>query len=494
MPEGIARAYRSESKAMAAKIPRGTSKQRDNLRVASPPPIEPGQVVAGKYRVEQLIKASPSTFVLAARHLQLRSPVIIKVFAAYTEEQGIALERRIERARAATELRGDHIAPIVEIGTTEDGMPYVATERFEGLTLEGELAARGRLPFTEAARWIVEACDGIAVAHSQGIVHGNLRPSNLLLAEPKKLPTNAGAISATHARKDTMDPRELKVLDFGVSSPVDTAGASDDSASVFFGSPAYLAPEQIREPERVSAHTDVWALGVVLHELVAGTLPFSADVPSAVLAAVIFDAAPLLTDAPYELARIVNRCLSKDPSDRPSDIGELAQALAPFAGAKGVELAEHARTVLSTARDETSGVRERPTTDRERSPIVKASMPTRGRSITTRPSLRLRKHCHRRIRQTTGAAFAAAVAFGIFATRYISPTVHVPESTPDLDLPEHELPPVRPIVPTMVLETKSHAANAGPTPVHAHPSTITRAPAAISKKTSPLLEGAMKSR
>ena len=114
---------------------------------------------------------------------------------------------------------------------------------------------------------------------------------------------------------------------------------------MFFGSPAYLAPEQIQDPASVDARADVWALGVLLYNLISGTVPFDADSVSGVIVAVVYDAPALLTEAPYELARVVQRCLEKDRSKRPQNVSELAAALAPFAVA-GARLSERVRLML----------------------------------------------------------------------------------------------------------------------------------------------------
>ena len=287
--------------------------------------VRAGQTIAGKYRVKELLGHGPSGVVLAARNVHLREQVVLKILASYTDGQEELLQRRLKKARIASRLKSEHVARIVDIGVTADGMSYVATEALDGTTLEAELAERGMLPVEEAARWVLEACEGLAEAHAAGLVHGDLKPQNIFLAR-------------------SGDTRTLKILDFGSTSPLDAIG--DQSASAFFGSPAFVAPEQIQSPADVDARADVWALGVLLYNLVSGQLPFVADTLSGVIVAVVYDAPSLLTDAPYELARLVARCLEKDPANRPQDVRELAAALDPFAGSEGARLSERVQAML----------------------------------------------------------------------------------------------------------------------------------------------------
>jgi eukaryotic-like serine/threonine-protein kinase len=145
-------------------------------------PVRAGQVIAGKYRVDELLGAGASGMVVAAKHLWLRYSVSLKILAAYTDGQIEGLQRQVNRARVAARLRGPHIARIRDIGITQDKMPYVATERLEGRTLEAELAEKTRLPIAEAVRWVLQACEGLAEAHAIDLEHGDLKPANLFLA------------------------------------------------------------------------------------------------------------------------------------------------------------------------------------------------------------------------------------------------------------------------------------------------------------------------
>ncbi len=296
-----------------------------------------GDTIAGRYRVEKLLGAGSSGFVIAARHVYLRRRVTLKILASTTNAHGKAQRRHLAIAHQAAALRGLHIARIVDTGFTEDGTPFVATERLEGRTVAEELAARTRLPAVEAVRWVLQACEGLAEAHSIGVIHGDLKPQNLFLA---------GDSTSSTADGHSSDSRVLKILDFGMATPMEEGG---DEGAAWFASPAYLAPEQIRDPRAIDGRVDIWALGVILHELISGSLPFSADTVSGMLVAVAYDEPALLAaeDVPFELARVVHACLAKDPAARPADVATLARALAPFAGAEGIGLARRVESALS---------------------------------------------------------------------------------------------------------------------------------------------------
>lgn len=394
-----------------------------------------GQVVAGKYRIEDLLGSQASGVVVRALHLPLRRTVALKIMAAYTSEQTEAVSRRVARARVASHFRGDNVARILDIGVTDDGSAYIASEYLEGMSLKAELAARGSLAVEEAVRWILQACEGLAEAHASGVVHGDLKPENLFLA-------------------NVDGRRVLKILDFGMTSALD--GMSDAHTTTLFGSPAYLSPEQIQAPERADTRADFWALGAILFELITGKPPFAADTLSGVLVAVAYDAAPLLTEAPYELARVVSECLAKDPAERIQNVGELAEQLAPFAGEDGARLSEQvvvaaaegsvpalAITIASPSRDDvrvaTPVVRSRPTDTTQRSRRVDLRAQRLARRIATGSGVLL-------------VVLAAAAGWMIGAPKTTAHQTGVTPGTAQLAVEERpvitrEALPVRPVVP-----------------------------------------------
>ncbi|AKV02378.1 serine/threonine protein kinase [Labilithrix luteola] len=415
---------------------------------------------------------------VAARHVHLRKPVTLKLLAAYTPEQTEAVEQRLGRARAAADLHGEHVVPIVEIGNTDDGMNFVATERLEGTTLEEELEAREQLPFPEATRWILEACEGLAEAHAAGIIHGDIRPKNLLLSDVAKKRRETGAAPGA-----PFPPRVLKILDFGMTSPIASMG--DEGTSAFVATPAYLAPEQIREPERVGPHSDVWALGVILYELITGKRPFNADTPSGVLVAVIFDTAPLLTDAPYELARVVNQCLSKEPEKRPESIEDLATKLAPFAGEEGARSVERIKKLLAAVKDK-SGMRKRPNASPAKVEPEPFFWPTRKSLRTARaeqkaakkakalvvPAITLpaiRAFAERKLAgQRPGATAFAAVAIGVVLMRTLLSEAPV-EDAPPMEVAPRDALPIMPFVPSIEPDRSESSETAAPPPPTTRP-------------------------
>ncbi|HVY48263.1 MAG TPA: serine/threonine-protein kinase, partial [Minicystis sp.] len=230
-----------------------------------------GDVVAGKYRVDEIVGEGGMGVVLGATHLELGRRVALKFLSPAAAPSSDAVPRFLREARAMAALEGEHVARVIDVGALPTGAPYIVMERLVGVDLERELARRGRFPVAEAVDSVLQACEALAEAHAAGIVHRDLKPSNLF-----------------RAMRPPGEPI-VKVLDFGISKLA--AGAQPAAAGVTttgggpIGSPRYMSPEQIRG-HGVDRRTDVWALGVVLFELLAARSPLAADSFPALYAAI----------------------------------------------------------------------------------------------------------------------------------------------------------------------------------------------------------------
>lgn len=288
-------------------------------------PVQVGDILVDKYRVERVLGAGGMGLVVAATHLQLEEPVAIKVMLPEAARSSEAGQRFLREARASAKIKSEHVARVTDVGTLPSGAPYMVMEHLTGRDLADALAADGPLSPALAAEYVLQACEALAEAHAAGIVHRDLKPPNLFL---------------TH-RADGSPC--IKVLDFGISK-FTTSKASDlkTKTSAVMGSPLYMSPEQLRSARDVDARSDIWGLGAVLYELLTGIPPFDAEtIPQLLLMILEAETPPLSRpDVPPALEAVVRRCLEKDRDRRYQHVGELAEALAPFVGARGRMSAE----------------------------------------------------------------------------------------------------------------------------------------------------------
>lgn len=283
----------------------------------------PGDVVGGKFVVERVLGVGGMGIVVAARHMQLGQTVAIKFLRRNAAASAESVNRFVREARAAVGLQSAHVVRIMDVGTLEDGLPYMVMEHLSGTDLAHVLEVRRTLPVHEAVDYLLQAMEAVAEAHAIGIVHRDLKPSNLFLTvRPDGTPL-------------------VKVLDFGISKAIDDGSqqASLTSTAMVLGSPLYMSPEQVRSTKNVDTRTDVWALGVILYELLAGAPPFEADTITGLCAKIVADPpVPLRArrpDLPAALEAMVVRCLDKDAKKRPQSVAALAVGLRPFASAEG---------------------------------------------------------------------------------------------------------------------------------------------------------------
>lgn len=275
--------------------------------------IERGAVLAGKYRVDSVIGRGGMGLVVKAWHLGLNEDVAIKMLRDDVAIADETIGRFLREAQAAVKLKGEHVTRIIDVGTFGSGRPYMVMEFLEGQDIGQLLAERGRLQPSLAIELVIQACVALAEAHSLGIVHRDVKPTNLFLT--------------SHPDGSLL----LKVLDFGISKSSSGAELSLTQTWSVLGSPAYMSPEQMRSARHVDARTDVWSLGAVLYEAVEGRLPFQADSFSEVCVMVAVDPPAPMAATPRELAPIIARCLAKNPDDRYPNVAELARELARIA-------------------------------------------------------------------------------------------------------------------------------------------------------------------
>ena len=287
-----------------------------------PAPVQPGEEIAGKYRVGRVLGAGAMGVVVRAWHIELEQDVAVKFLHPELAVKADGAERFRREARSAVRIRSDHVARVIDVGTLEGShIPFIVMEYLRGRDLARELSERGSLPVDEAARHVLEACNAVGEAHARGIVHRDLKPANLFLAER----SGGGQM--------------IKVLDFGISKTIGGGpkGLSITEPAAMMGSPGYMSPEQLECSRNVDARTDIWSLGVVLYEMVTGSLPFDGDsVPQLVRSVISGERASLAAYGAElaELEPVVARCLQQDRAQRFQTIAELSEALAPFAAAQ----------------------------------------------------------------------------------------------------------------------------------------------------------------
>jgi serine/threonine-protein kinase len=402
-------------------------------------PFQPGTVLAEKYRVDRLLGQGGMGWVVVATHLQLEQRVALKFMHA--EQAALdpdSVKRFLREARAAARIQSEHVARVMDVGTLENGSPYLVMEYLEGHDLEHELRSGRQLPVRTAIDYALQACEGLAEAHAAGIVHRDLKPGNLFLAR----------------RAD--GSHRIKLLDFGISKLAPISGKTEEiamtSTQALMGSPLYMSPEQLRSSKNVDKRADIWSLGIIIYEMLGGRAPFDGETLPEVCARIMAEPPEPLRaarpDLSPELETVVMRCLEKDVTKRYQDVAGLARGLAPFGAPEMTAAAERIGRLVRAHGAPPADAREVENAE----PIVTAavsgiaqtaaSFTTAGDSpLPRRPAM---------ARWVVGGglvALAAAVGLGLVATRGRRADAPAAPATPPIvasPLPSPASPPPEP--------------------------------------------------
>ena len=260
----------------------------------------------GQYEIQAPLGAGGMGVVYKAQDTRLKRPVALKLLPPELTRDGPAKQRFLQEAQAASALDHPNICTIYEISETPDGQLYLVMAYYEGETLK-EKIERGPLPLDEALDIAIQVGQGLAEAHSAGIVHRDIKPANLLIAK-------AGVV---------------KILDFGLAKLAGSDSITQTTGTAL-GTVAYMSPEQARG-QKVDQRTDIWSLGVVLYEMVAGHPPFQREQGDAIVYAILREVPTSLTGlrtgVPMDLERVVTRALLKEAEDRYQTAADLLSEL-----------------------------------------------------------------------------------------------------------------------------------------------------------------------
>jgi len=310
--------------------------------------IRPGDVIGGKYRVRAILSRTRG-FLVEAFHTEFDQRVVVRILSpALCDEKEVDRFRR--EARTLAKLESEHVARILDVGTLPDGAFFFARPYLEGIDLGSHLKKSGAMPLAEAVGLILQASEALAETHTHNIILREMQPSHLFLA------ARLGGGTA------------LKLIDFGTAKLLRDAAApgvgGEMTATSMFGLSCYSSPELVRKAKHVDVRTDVWSLGAILYQMLAGRPPFDGEMAALMLQISRDDPAPLSRsrrDLPPEIDQIIGWAMAKDPDGRFANVHAFAHALTPFASPEGKVLIHRIGEITNAAKQR----RKQPDVDRD---------------------------------------------------------------------------------------------------------------------------------
>jgi serine/threonine-protein kinase len=309
-----------------------------------------GRVFDRKYRIERLLGKGGMGEVYEAVHVVLERKVAVKVMHAELVTDNVATERFMREALAASEIGHANIVDVQDVGIEEDGAVFIVMELLEGKTLDKLMNEKGSLHPALATKIILGVLTGLHAAHRKGIVHRDLKPENVVITV------------------DSSGQEVVKLLDFGIAVFQKHKELEEDMSLTapgrLVGTPNYLSPEQIRGKKEIDGRVDVWAAGIMLYEMLTGTLPFDGESYNEVLGQILLDEPKpmqqIVPRVPDQLVEIVDKALVKDRGERYQNAGEFIGDLYMLQGPRTTPAESVATISGSYARVQTGDYETRP--------------------------------------------------------------------------------------------------------------------------------------
>src|SRR5882724_559973 len=248
-----------------------------------------GQTLAGKYLVEKLIKRGGMGAIYQGKHVLMDKTVAIKVLRPSLAVDNILVARFSREAQAASRISHPHAVSVTDFGESENGVVFLVMEYLDGQTLKQIIRNEGPLPLARAVEIVRQVAGALDAAHQQGVIHRDLKSDNIMLSE-----TNGGDWA--------------KVLDFGIAKIQEPEGTRDHditAPNLVIGTPQYMSPEQCSQTGPIDARSDVYSLGVILYEMLAGRVPFTGESPTVIMMKQVQDTPPSILEARPDLPKAI---------------------------------------------------------------------------------------------------------------------------------------------------------------------------------------------
>ena len=276
---------------------------------------ESGDLLGGKYRLDRLLGQGNAGEVWEAENTFVMRRVAIKMLRSDLARDAEVRARFTAEAQAAGRIRHPNVVDVFDLGHADSGEPFMVMELCDGETLDSVIERRGAVGVSYACELTCQVLSALNAAHALGIVHRDLKPANVMVVHP------------------TPDQPVVKVLDFGIAKGLERERGEAEERGLVFGTPLYMAPEQAAG-EAVDPRSDLFSVGVILFELLAGRPPFSGNTPEILLANVLtrppLPLSRFAKEAPPELEAAVKKAMRKDPIDRFQNAREFERSLADF--------------------------------------------------------------------------------------------------------------------------------------------------------------------